>query len=830
MLKHYVTTALRNFRRHWVTTLVNVIGLALGLACFIAALAFVTYLTSGDMHFANASRIHMITESIHRHDQTDVHMAFMGSSPPVAAYLRSDFPELPAIAQARSLREVPVAANERLATLQAAAADPELLQIFDLSFVESTTDNPLSTPLGVIITQEAAEVLFGDAHALGRSITLLGALDVTITGVIRSVQQPSHIGTTAEHLLHFDILFTEETNSALNRALTPAAPVAVSLSDQWGQANRLTYVLLPADGSITAQSLGDRLQRLTTRHVPASLLNRMSFEHSVIPLSALRMTQLDVELFHGNGLSLAMLVLSIAGIVLAIACVNYANLSVAQSLARARELGLRRVLGASAMQTATQQSIEVGAQFIVAAITAIPFIVMGLILSSDASAASLIMPVISRPAFWIAISTISAAAIGILATYTTIVVLRTYPAQTLRGSPIHSGTGSISSLLVGVQFATTSILLVGLFVIQKQNDALRTRALRTDADVVVMVPLPALKQNIAVDTLKASLLATSAIDSVSGIARSPWAIGQFSTSGFSRIPDGTMVNTMVDRVRFDFNRVFGMPLLAGRTFDPTYNDAFWPAPGAAMERSYQAVVDRTLAHRLGWSNPAEAINKNVYGLNSGTQFPINIIGVVEDNPMRIDSVNGATGSLYALAPDSANNVAIRIKKGRIGDGLAAIDSQWKQLFPQVPIKRYFVDEIFEREFQTLTRVSSTLTAITMAGVAIAAMGLIGMATFIAARRRHEIGVRKTLGASFYQVMLMLIQDFSRPIVLANILGWPLAYFGSQKYLDMFIQRIDLTLWPFALSLLLSLFAAWLAVGRTVWRAARMNPATVLRHE
>jgi hypothetical protein len=176
---------------------------------------------------------------------------------------------------------------------------------------------------------------------------------------VRAVPQPSHIGATPEHLLRFDILLTEETYWQFRRAQNPTVPnQSPFAADWWGAQVCFTYVLFPADGSFTPRMLNDQLEGFTRRHMTAALYNQVHYQHHAVPIASMRLTQLDVDLFHGSGLSLAALILSLAGIVLGVACMNYANLATAQALARARELGLRRVLGASGMQIATQQWIE----------------------------------------------------------------------------------------------------------------------------------------------------------------------------------------------------------------------------------------------------------------------------------------------------------------------------------------------------------------------------------------------------------------------------------------------------------------------------------------
>jgi putative ABC transport system permease protein len=520
---------------------------------------------------------------------------------------------------------------------------------------------------------------------------------------------------------------------------------------------------------------------------------------------------------------------------LGVACVNYANLSTAQALVRVRELGLRRVLGASGMQIATQQWIESGMQLAIALLLSAPLAILGVVMFGE-DAASTIGRVAATSGFWIGILATSVGVVFMLGAYTAFVILRAHPVHALRGSKTNSGTGSVSRLLVGVQFATASILIIGLVIVHEQNDAVREHALRGDSDPVVVLEFPGRDAGVKFDTLKETLLQSSTIREVSGIIRTPWSTRQPSITGVSTEPGATLRNALVDFVRYDFERALGTPMLAGRSFDPKFNDITWPASDTTIAGTYPIVIGRATAKQLGWPNPSDAVNKTIYwplwskGNLSGDYARMQIIGVAEDNPLRFDAGPGAHLQIYALVPNVASNFIVRINKNRISEALAVIDATWKTFVPYAPVRRHFMDEMFEREYRTLERTSNALSIVTLVGTSIATMGLFGMATFIATRRRHEIGVRKTLGASVRQIIAMLLRDLSKPVLIANLLVWPIAFIAVQKYLNLFIQRVDLTALPFVFSLLLTLLIAWIAVGGQAWRAARINPANVLRHE
>lgn len=836
MFNYYLHTALRTLWRFKAITTISVVGLALALGCFLATLGSVIYLTNGEAQIADADRIFLVTEEMHPRNVQNLDFASVRSSAPLARQLRIDFSEIEAVGTARDLLDIPVSAEGRPGYLRAATADADFVRIFGLSFVESSGANPLSIANGVVITEETALKLFGTTRVVGKAITLNKALDVSVTGVMRPVPQPSHIGSSPENLLRFDMLLTEATYWRFRRAQNTELPETLPFSgDAWGSPVFFTYVLLPADGSFSGAKLNDELDAFTKRHTDLSRNYRLNFKHRAVPLKSVRLAQLDADLFKGNGLSFAVLILSLSGIVLAVACFNYANLAAAQTLARFREFGLHRVLGASALQIATRQWIEGGVQMLIALLLA-----MGIVAGATAwlgeDAAAIVVMTLQHPTLWIALAFTCVGLVFLLGAYSTFHILRRYPAAAMRmSSPLQRKSLGVG-VLVGTQFAVAGALLVGLLVVSAQNKVVRHEALRPQSDPVVVLEFPGRDSHIETGALETALEQHESIREVSGIIRMPWSTKQSSITGISTIIGGSLSNALVDYVRYDFERTLDVKILAGRSFDRQLSDKSWPASYSTIADTYPVVLDRSTASRLGWDNPADAVNRSVYwplfsnGKLSGAHAELKIIGVIENNPLRFDAGPGAHLQIYALVPNAPGQVLVRIDQHRVQEALAHIDATWRQFAPYAPVRRHFLDELFEREYRTLDRASKAVTALTVVGTSVALMGLFGVATFVAQRRRREIGVRKTMGASTRQVVAMLIRDLSMPVLIANVLIWPFAYAAAQKYLAMFVHRIELGAWPFALSLIIAVLLAWLAVGGHAWRAARLKPADVLRHE
>jgi putative ABC transport system permease protein len=278
-------------------------------------------------------------------------------------------------------------------------------------------------------------------------------------------------------------------------------------------------------------------------------------------------------------------------------------------------------------------------------------------------------------------------------------------------------------------------------------------------------------------------------------------------------------------------------VLAGRGFDRDHGeDAFRGFNIAQLNdgRPINAVIDASLAGQLGFESPDAAVDQTIYIPDSfsrafgGKAVPLRVIGVVADRPLHLRG-GTATSNVYWHQP-GLNFQVVRIAANDVAGGLTAIDAVWNRLSPKITINRDFMDQLFDENYENFARINQVFGGLALVAVVIALIGLFGMAVHVASRRVREIGVRKSIGARTSQVVVMLIRDFSKPVLIANLVAWPLAYFAAQQYLSVFMHRVPLTLVPFVLSLVLALAIAWIAVGGQALRSARVNPANVLRAE
>jgi putative ABC transport system permease protein len=826
MFKHYLATSWRSFMRFKTISLINIFGLSLGLACFVAAIGVYTYINNADRFLPNAARVVIILQKwTDPFANLKAPMMSQGS-PALSKAMRQEFPDLP-VAFVSGESNVPAVIEGKSTTVEITIADVDYLTIVDLPRTQNIMGNPLLEPNTAAITEEEALKLFGTTAVLGRTIRLRNALDVTITSVLKPLQQPSHMSGPYAAFGLEGVVITSATEQALTQAATGKLPKEMPLSLVWQTVRfgSATYALLPADGSLSAATLESRLKGIDARTGASPEHTKNEFR--VASMGAAWLQVMNTNLFQGNTeISIGGMLLALAIAVLVVACANYANLAFAQARIRSKEIGLRRTIGASRPQVATQALVDALLHVCFAiAISLLLVVVFGSVLEAQ-TGFPLLKSVLGNLGFWAAIAAMTVTATIAVALYPAITLSRMQPAQAVRADTSMRKNSLGADLLLGTQFVSASVLVVVLLIVFRQESQLRSMALKPGSDVLVTLGSSVKRSGVDAEVWRNELLKNPAIKSVAWTTTPLW---YNSYAGlFGLVPEGRseIVNTNVAEVSYGFDATLELSIMAGRPFANEFGDA------ERREGAQQTVmIDESLARGLGFRNPSDAVGKTIKrGGYDASDPPVHIVGVVADRPMRLQPSLEFVGTLYIPAKFGAGQTVIRIDKSHVADGLVAIDTVYKKLAPTLPIDKEFADVAFAKVYQIYALIAAVLTTVAIVTLSIALLGAFAFVLFASNRRAHEIGVRKTLGASAKQIVVMLLRDFSRPIIVANILGWPLAYIAAQKYLSTFEQRIEITISPFLLGLVFTLLISSLAIGRQAWRAARLNPADVLRHE
>jgi putative ABC transport system permease protein len=803
------------------------LGLTLAIVCFVATYLFIdTLLRNGDQQFKNAARTYVLTEELWTTPTNKMIPAYPGVDPGVAKYLRADLPGLQAVARALRLGAIPAAADDRSADLWTVAVDPDFVQIFaDLKPLEGELHNALASSRSAIITARAAQQLFGTTHVVGRALLLQNKTQVSISAVIDALPAGSHMAADPSAPMRFDLLLPMEFLKVFSGTdlvgLTPDPD-----QPQWGNDIYFTYVLLPADGSVTPGQLQEALRAFPARHIPK---DQIICVFGAVPLARIKLATYEA-LTNNRSIPLTVSPFLLDALILAIACLNYANLTVAIATTRAREIGMRKVLGASQPHLIRQYLVEaalLGAAALVLVLLGTAFAVPAI---DRAFGLQFAVSSLLQPGLW-ALVILLLAFIGVAGgVYPALVLARIRPVESLRAATVRAGPRFVPTVLVGVQFAAASFLLVVALLMSAENHVLQQMGIRPDHDPVVVIGENLAALGIPFETLRTELLRDPNIKAVSATMATPWqGGGPHQTVRRTQDASSSGPVAMMNMVHYDFFKTVGLDTLAGRDFDRQHNDpAFnWRSSTDGVPA---VIVDRALTQQLGWSSPEQAVNQTIYLAVPWDKTvpgrPLHVLGVVEDGYPRLVGPN-TSSNFYVMSEGDTNVPLVRIDRANIPAALEHIDSVWKGLAPKVPLRREFMDSLFNAAYETFATITAVLSGLTGFAFVIAIMGLIGMAIHITSRRMREIGIRKTLGASAGGLIWMLLRDFSRPVLMANIIAWPFAYLAGQVYINLFTQRAELSAAPYVVSLAITVTIAWLAVGAQAFRAATVKPASVL---
>jgi len=390
----------------------------------------------------------------------------------------------------------------------------------------------------------------------------------------------------------------------------------------------------------------------------------------------------------------------------------------------------------------------------------------------------------------------------------------------------------LTRALIGVQFASASFLLIAVLVMSTQNANMKRSTLGGEADTLVVLKNNIRTAQVSMDALRAELLRQPHIKSVTSYPIVPWGyfVGFLRVSG-SQEEGAPFRLVLPNRVEYDFFQTLDMKRLAGRVFDREHSNdiSVWKETKPA-----NVVIDRALAEQQGWFDLQQALGKTLYlkgaALNREVlPRPLTIIGVVEGRSLGVLGL-GATSNVYFLEPQDAVVPIIRIDASNVQMALAEIDATWKTLAPKEVVERQFSGELLGATYAVFGRVAAAITAISILALISAVLGLVGMSIYLIGRRTHEIGIRKTLGATSTKIFVLLIRDFSRPVIIANLIAWPLAFVVMRLYLRLFTDRSALSLTPFVASTALTLAIAVAAIATQALKAARLSPVEVLRYE
>ena len=799
MLKNYLKIALRNILKYKGYSLINIFGLAIGMACCMVILLYVRHELSFDRFHSKAERIFRLNKIATSQDGVAEHHAI--SSGAMGPALTSNYAEVE-----QSLRVLPwfdevlmTAGEKTLKVSNVVFADSNFFDVFDFHLLQGNPNTALAAPLSIVLSQQTATRFFGEQNPLGKTIVGQGDHLYTVTGVVENAPQNSH--------LDYNALVSWTTT------VPGIGPLAFGWMNNMITQVDFTYLLLAHrdDAAALEAKLPDFMQRFFAERADQYQLYLQPLTNIYLQSAHILFTD---RTRAGNG-TYVYAFSGIALLILGIACINFINLATANASKRAREVGVRKVMGGLRAQLAQQFLGEAVLYSLAALVIALMLVEVTLSRVNFFASQDISLHLWSEPVSLLAVLAM-ALLVGLLAgSYPTLVLSRFQPIAALKNSTTSRAKGSVfRKVLVASQFTISIMLIVGTLVVYQQMHFLRSKNLGFEKEQLLVLPIGNTEISNHFQAFKNELLSHPAVLSAAGSNSIPGGGGM----SFTILPEGkpeterwSSVGMRVDD--FDLLNTYGIKLHAGRFFSPDF----------PSDSTRAVMINQTLARSLGWDDPVGK-RLDISGELSGGR----VIGVVEDFHLR--SLRNKIEPLVIYFAPRYENITLRFSTANIPALLDFLAEKWRAFEQRHPFEYQFLDQKLAQLYISEQQLLEIFGVFAALAIVIACMGLLGLAAFAAEQRTKEIGVRKVLGASVASVTALLSRDFVTLVLLANVLAWPLAWLAMHRWLENFAYRVEIAWWVFALAGTLALLIALLTVSTQAIRAALVNPVESLRCE
>ena len=814
MIRNYFKIALRNLWKHKGFTAINVVGLAMGLGCFIVIAMYVLDELSYDRYNEKADRIYRINSDI-RFGGTDLHIA--ESSDPMGETLKRDYPEVEEFVRfynnngSKLIKKGDEFINER----KVVHVDSTLFNVFTLPAIIGNTKTALQAPNSVVITESAAKRYFGSPQeALGKTLETNdnGKTLYKVTAVIKDIPKNSHfdfdfffsmtnirygMGNFLSHNFNTYIVlapgtdykaFSKHFKDVIDKYVLPQAKqfFDVKSMDQFEQAgNKLVYSLIP----------------LTDIHLKSSRSGELG----------------------ANGNIQYVYIFSAAALfILLIACINFMNLTTARSSGRAKEVGIRKVLGTEKKALISQFLTESTLVAFIALVIAIVITWLSMGWFNGISGKEMVIASLFKSKYLIFLLLLPFV-VGLLAGIYPAFFLSAFKPITVLKGEVSKGhkKDNFRSLLVVFQFSSSIILIIGTIVIYRQLHHIQTSNVGFQRDHVLVVENSGLTSNQARESVKSEIAQLADVKSASFAGYLPVSDSSRSDTTFSTesvITETNGFNMQIWNVDYDYIPTMGMKIIKGRNFSRSFGSD-----------SLGMILNETAVKSAGFKNP---IGKKIYTYyNFGPDKRLvayTIVGVVKN--FNFESLRQNVGPLSMVL--GMNNWAsiYRFNTANVSGLVSTIENKYKAMAPGMPFNYHFLDDSFDNMYRQEQRVGKVALTFSFLAIVIACLGLFGLATYIAEQRTKEIGIRKVLGASVTNIVAMLSTDFIKLVLISFVIATPIAWWFMHKWLQDFAFRIDLSWWIFAVTGIIALVIALATLSFQAIRAAVSNPVKSLRTE
>ncbi|KAA8484448.1 putative ABC transport system permease protein [Arcticibacter tournemirensis] len=793
MIRNYLKIAFRNLWRHKGFSFINILGLAVGMTAFFLIFLYVSMELSYDNFHKKADRIYRIISDIKT--PTEILKA-SGPSWAVPPHLKLDFPEIESFVRISNASLLVRKDNIKFQEDNSLFADSAFFQVFDFKLIKGDGRTALSNQLSIVLTETTARKYFGNSDPLGQTLLLTGdAHPAKVTGVMKDIPENSQI--KADMLVSMSTL-TENFNRGLD--------------DQWGNYGASAYILLKpgTDAKALERKFPAFMER---RNGKEARENKMSATLFLEPLPDVYLRSTRNGSKTGNITNVY--IFSIIGIfILLIACINFINLSTARSVERAKEVGIRKVVGAAKTQLSRQ---FIGESLIVCLIAFVISVLLSATLRPlfNQLAGKTVSEGIFGSGSQLLILFLCSIVMGLLAgIYPALVLASFRPVSVLKGR-FASGTKGIllRKGLVVAQFTISITLIIATLVVYNQMDFMRNRDLGFSKDQIMVINT---NSDPARTAFKESI---SGLAGIKSTALSSSVPGGGNPGAYSEIENtkGEMQVANLDLyfVDFDYIPQFKIKMVAGRPFSKEFG----------TDTTKAMVLNEAAVRMFGYSSPQQAIGKRFrqWG-REGT-----IVGVMKDFHYR--SLQREIKPLsMRIEPNGCELISVKVSPANLPSTIAAIEKKWNAMIPGRPFSYYFLDEFFDRQYRSEEQFGKLFLNFAILAIFISCLGLLGLASYSTIQRTREIGIRKVLGANVSAIVRLLSIDFLRLVVTAFVISSPLAWLLMHQWLKDFAYKIDISWVVFAVAGSSAVLIALATISFQALKAAVANPVKSLRTE
>ena len=803
MIKNYFKTAFRNLIRRRNYTIINITGLAAGIAICLVIFIVIQYERSFDNYHKKKDRIYRVLTEYHHADAPDIFYG-KGVPSPLPAALKTNFP------QAEKVAPVYSEGNDQIQVLDDNGqpvkkfkeehgvffTEPSLFDIFDFKWLAGNTSS-LRNPNSVVLTKSMAEKYFGDwQFAIGKTLKWNNRDVLKVTGILADA--PENTDLQLKVVIAFGTGFTADFAKSSNWDGTGSS---------YG-----CYILLPAN--VSASSFNTQLRAFVKKM--KSPENKDS--HIIQPLSKIHYDSRTSD-FSGKTISPALIraLWLIAAFILLIACVNFINLSTAQAVNRSKEVGIRKVLGSNKWRLKIQFITETFLIVLVSVMLAVIITILTLPFISKILDKPLSFNITGNPDIFLFLSSLTIVVTILAGFYPSVVLSRFNPINALKNKMTAASAKGVSLRrgLVIFQFVIAQALIIGTLIIVKQMNYFIHRPLGFDKTAIVNIPFPADNIGSKLDYLRNRLSDIKSIQNVSFSSNTPieddndmWSTFKFNHA--SKETDFYAITKFADD---QYIPTYKLPLVAGRNLQ-------------ASDTAREFLVSEKLVKNLGIVNPQDALNKeiNLWGIIKGQ-----IVGVVKDYNDR-SFRRGIDPVLITTVKRGYSQAGIKLTTRDISSAMKSIEKIWNQIFPDFVFEYKFLDDKVESFYKQEKQLSQLYKIFAAIAIFLSCLGLYGLASFMAVQRIKEVGIRKVLGASVSSVVYLFSKEFILLILIAFVIAAPIAWWFMHKWLLDYVYRIDMAWWIFLLGGIASIVIALITVGFQAIKAAIANPVKSLRTE